>query len=1319
MKKSTVTLLFCLLLLIQGVSLYARYSANDNVTKQIRNCEVIALPLAESFEDADVFPPECWENTSASESLWTRVSYGDYPVCRPHDGDFMLKYNSFNYQTGKKGTIITREFQTGGKDQLLSFWLYRDNDGMYANATDRVNVYVSPTTDIAELAPVITAYRYMMQQPVSSGTGWYNYLATLPCGNMETAFVIFEGVSDNGNNIYLDMIQIGDICFPAKNINTNLYEENGKNVHITWEAPDLITSTFESYKIYKNELEIASVTDALSYKDLNVSAGSYTYCVKAIYNNTCGSSEALCSSAPVVVTKPGNCNPPEELTSNTHTDDWFDVDLQWKDPTGVTLFYTSAEPKNLAGGGLNPASAVRFAPSDLTEYHDGKLSSVSFVPYEPGINYEIKIWQGGSYVTYLDPGELVYSQMVSADELEAGFIWNTIKLTNPPVIDATRELWIGIAPQNPTGSAVGCDAGPIKRNEYSNLAFFNGEWKPMNELYQYITYNCCIKGRIRTASGTDEVLGYNVYRNGEPVNNNQLVVGLNYRDRTPGTGSYQYEVSAVYDNYSESQNKAKVPVKMEQNPCIGIWQIPINEGFENERFSPWCWELFSASNGANWERITEGNTPICIPHSGEGMAQFSRKYGIGRTGLLISPRFATESDLTFSFWMNRDEGQPNEEKVNIYLNNKPDIDGLTPLLTVYRSTEKSPVTNNPGWNRYTVTLPCADMDGAYVMIEGTSYWGSNIFIDDIAVYDPLACDQVRDVVIEQPREGIVNLSWTAPVNDGVTGYRIIRDETVIGDNLQTTFISDTVTVGVHKYSFITLYDKPQCNESQPLQYDIDAYVQCDPATGVVAEVKENNEVQLNWEKPNAIDVRAFSIYRDDTFLTETTLTGYIDKNAGAGPHIYSIIVNYKNKPAATSEAALSNEIRIDYCVTVSNLKAEATSDAIILTWDYSGGEGFPETVLHEGFTKEIPSGWLNMDKDGDEYFWNHFYTGGYNRDGYIYSSSYIIGEDNLSPDNWFITPAVKLTGPAILRYHIRRGNIKRPNEHYGIYVSTTGTNYEDFKLLYEETLTGSAEKWQQREVNIPGYYDKAYIAFRHHNATGADNVMIDEVSVINHWGAPSFDIYKDDKFLANVKERSYTDHEVQPKVRYNYSIRPAYTSCVVEPVSVSGQIGICDPVTNLSATATPQTRKVTLTWQYTGSGAMFEIYRDNILYHRTEALTFVDEVEYDMTYQYCVKPLYDTCPDGAEDCTSILIENPVGIDNITGKSINIYPNPASETIRIESSGQPVEYIRIVDVAGRIVDEIKSRNNSTIDISDYTNGIYFFEINGGIYKVIKQ
>ena len=193
----------------------------------------------------------------------------------------------------------------------------------------------------------------------------------------------------------------------------------------------------------------------------------------------------------------------------------------------------------------------------------------------------------------------------------------------------------------------------------------------------------------------------------------------------------------------------------------------------------------------------------------------------------------------------------------------------------------------------------------------------------------------------------------------------------------------------------------------------------------------------------------------------------------------------------------------------STTKTIAVSGSAV---DCSQPQALPFT---ENFDNGMPACWSVLDVDGDGYTWEpstepySYYDGvdlsgtGYNDSyGFILSGSFsnALGTA-LTPDNWLITPALVIpSSGATLSFYVAAQDASYANEHYGVYVSTTGTNPSNFTLLYEEDLDAdggprATGTWKQKMVNLPYGGQNIYLAIRHFNCEDMFLIDIDDFSV--------------------------------------------------------------------------------------------------------------------------------------------------------------------------------------------------------------------------------
>ncbi|MCK9235837.1 MAG: choice-of-anchor J domain-containing protein [Bacteroidales bacterium] len=288
--------------------------------------------------------------------------------------------------------------------------------------------------------------------------------------------------------------------------------------------------------------------------------------------------------------------------------------------------------------------------------------------------------------------------------------------------------------------------------------------------------------------------------------------------------------------------------------------------------------------------------------------------------------------------------------------------------------------------------------------------------------------------------------------------------------------------------------------------------------------------------------------------------------------------DFGNKP----EVLVSADIQYNGCLPPVGL--EVTVDPfnnILLTWnapnDSKKNTNEQEIVFQETFeTAIVPYTWKNIDADGDGRVWGTTYEhwSGLTMNMTGHSGYFAVGSESTSaigdpytPDNWLITPRINIGKEGVLEYYIGAQDQAYAKEHYGVYISTTGFDIEDFILLFEETLDFGKESmgttdgqraqskegsiYVQRTIDLSDYLGNIYIAFRHFNTSGTewilllDDVVVKQTSIADPpEGLESYQIFKNNDVTpyATVPATtlSYIDKNVSPTGNYCYKIVAHY-----------------------------------------------------------------------------------------------------------------------------------------------------------------------------------
>ena len=187
---------------------------------------------------------------------------------------------------------------------------------------------------------------------------------------------------------------------------------------------------------------------------------------------------------------------------------------------------------------------------------------------------------------------------------------------------------------------------------------------------------------------------------------------------------------------------------------------------------------------------------------------------------------------------------------------------------------------------------------------------------------------------------------------------------------------------------------------------------------------------------------------------------------------------------------LANNITLN---APTNFEISLTEDgtyASSVTVPRETGSKGNRTITSWGFEDGL-DGWTAVDSDNDGYGWvlgsacggvyleeGGSLTEGHTGSGLVVSGSYTnVTGSALTPDNWLISPQLNELGGSFSMW-AQAQQQAYPAEHFGIYVSTTGTNTSDFTLLDEWTLTSA--NWKQFSVDLGLYTgQQGYIAVRH------------------------------------------------------------------------------------------------------------------------------------------------------------------------------------------------------------------------------------------------
>ena len=141
--------------------------------------------------------------------------------------------------------------------------------------------------------------------------------------------------------------------------------------------------------------------------------------------------------------------------------------------------------------------------------------------------------------------------------------------------------------------------------------------------------------------------------------------------------------------------------------------------------------------------------------------------------------------------------------------------------------------------------------------------------------------------------------------------------------------------------------------------------------------------------------------------------------------------------------------------------------------------------------------WTTIDRDGDGHCWQIYPEGGMGYSGsngmvVSYSKDIATG-DSLTPNNYLVSPRIRLDGLGFVSFWACALDTANPAEHIGVLVSTT-TNDDPmaFSVMGHWTLCNQGN-WYNYMCDLSQYCgQEIYIAIRHFYCSGNSAVCFDD-----------------------------------------------------------------------------------------------------------------------------------------------------------------------------------------------------------------------------------
>ena len=364
---------------------------------------------------------------------------------------------------------------------------------------------------------------------------------------------------------------------------------------------------------------------------------------------------------------------------------------------------------------------------------------------------------------------------------------------------------------------------------------------------------------------------------------------------------------------------------------------------------------------------------------------------------------------------------------------------------------------------------------------------------------------------------------------------------------ESIYLNDLYSADWNKIGIQSIYyGGGEKNETEVQWFDIKPYAKPDePVTTSTTFDFNAMDVATSSSESTAGDItEALEMTQDDVTLiispkeeSATTPNRFWGTRNGAQLRMYSgtltftvpegkqitgIVFNYAKWNEGNG--ADSGELTNDADAKAATWKGEAQTVIVSIAANTQvnsievtvAGGSKPEEGYLFSFEDGTMEGWTTIDADGDGYTWMIGEVPSINthNDGQfsVYSQSY--ASSALTPDNYLVSPQMKLDGSITFYACAQDGSW--PSEHFGVSVSTNGnTDAADFETIQEWTMTAARVddlpadaprkfranrrvpgEWYQYTVDLSSYAGAdGYVAIRHFDCTDMFYLVVDDITL--------------------------------------------------------------------------------------------------------------------------------------------------------------------------------------------------------------------------------
>ena len=1045
-----------------------------------------------------------------------------------------------------------------------------------------------------------------------------------------------------------------EVLYTPRSLAYSVTDHN--DVNLSWVAP--VNSgglrAFEAYKIYRNGSFYQQTTE-LSFQDLDVANGHYTYYLTALYGT--GESEASNTVSPFIEYPYA----PSNLTAVVTGDD---VNISWDVVPGTSVSY------HLYRDGILRASLP------TNSFIDQNLANGTYSYYltvtnasDSGVSDPCAPVQAIVAVTY-PPRNL--AGMVTTDDVH--LTWS-LPATGPRTLLNYLVYRDGVQIGTTTGLAY--DDPNLANGVYAyyvTAVYDNGESPASNVVNLTVDVHYPPSNLVYAINGDDVILSwtaaptsaggrafhsYWIYRNGVNIATSTTTT---YTDQNLANGTYSYFVRAAYTYGLSSPTNTVTAV-------IELLYPPSNLSYStNDDAITLAWTAAPVSGGLRnflgYRIYREGSllaTQTGLSYTDPGLSNGTYHYYVtaNYTTGESTPSNTVEVLLEVLYPATGLTAQVSGDDVSLAWTAPVSSGGLRNFTgyTILRDGAEIAQTN---------VLTYQDLDLANGLYQ---YQIVAIYSSGSAIPSNVASALVE--VLYAPSELVANVTgdtvglvWTpAPISArAMLGYKIYRDRTQIGTSVSAAYADAGLANGTYEYYVTANYGTGESTPSNTVSAVVEVLY---PAANLSYTVLDD-DVTLSWEAAATTGgLRGFlgyDVYKDGSLLTHTAGLTYVDMNLSNGIYAYYVTAVYTSGAATPTNTV---NVLVEVLYPATTLTAQVNGDDVSLAWNAavtSGGlrniQGYK--IYREGVELAQTAGTSYIDQNLANGVYHYYVTA-------VYLTGVSLPTNTVEAIVEVLYPAANLSyttndDDIILSWEAAPTSGTRNFLGYNIYrdgsllINVQTPGYTDASLangIYQYYITAQYTTGESSPTNtVNALMEVLYPATNLTYLVTGDDIALSWNAAATSGGLRSFLGYKiirDGSLVTTSLATTYNDLDLANGI-YHYTVIASYgTGDAIPTPEVEVLVEVLYPASNLAYQVVAD--DVMLSWSPAPNSARallgYNIYRDGQILNFTSGTTYTDSDLANGTYQYYVKAMYGTGESVASNTVTATVEVLYPASNLT------------------------------------------------------------------------